>query len=380
MPVSKIQHELIPAEEKEMTERSAASSAGTTENVEEEKFDENFWLMVENKVKEEGIPWNKAMDKVRAERLVTRYGYQEALVVLIRKWPKMTQFKEKPEVITSLEYLISRLAEIILDEDKETDYVDFYDKKADGSPKTLLHLAAEQNFLHVSRSLVDRFPALLYVKTGEQISKAILPVELALRKKQDDTAAYLISQMLAPRVTKLFLYDNNTESVKFNFGEIISYRNPRTNEYAMKKTVVAVLNKLINPHWPYQPDRTEVDEDNVEIQRALDSVPDDPMNYDFHYHILETDENGRTPKIITKSKAKNKDSEFVDQSFNHRSMSCLQRIADSENKEAVKHPVVRMLVLRKWNEFAFNWFCFKAVLYLIFLAVLSYALMFGSTR
>ena len=88
-----------------------------------------------------------------------------------------------------------------------------------------------------------------------------------------------------------------------------------------------MLNKLINPRWPYQPDRTLVDEDNVEIQRALDSIPDDPMNYDFHYHILETDENGRTPK-----RRNSKGDEVFEPLFNHRSMSCLQRIADSENK------------------------------------------------
>ncbi|XP_028417809.1 uncharacterized protein LOC114542467 [Dendronephthya gigantea] len=382
MSVSKIPHKLISPEEREMTEKPKASSTAADEDVEEEKFDKNFWVEVEKKVKK-GISWNKAMDEVRAERLMTKYGNQ-ALVVLIRKWPKMKKFKQKPKanqkkpkktqkLITSLEYLISRLTEIILDKDKDTDYAGFRFEEPEKPPKTLLHLAAEQNFLHVSRCLVDRFPTLLHATTDDdEWDKAVMPVELALEKRNDDTAAYLISQMLANRVTELFLYDDIGESVKFYFGDIISYRDPETNEYGMKKTVVAVLNKLINPYWPYQPDRALVDEDNVEIQRALDSVPDDPMNYDFHYHILETDENGRTPKY--------EDSEDVDPLFNHRSMSCLERIADSENKEAVKHPVVRMLVLSKWNEFAFNWFCFKAVLYLIFLAVLSYALMFGSTR
>lgn len=104
------------------------------------------------------------------------------------------------------------MTEIILEKDKETDYADFYDKETDEPPKTLphladdeppktlLHLAAEQNFLHVSRCLVDRFPALLYIRTGEmECDKAAMPVELALRKRQDDTAAYLISQMLARR-------------------------------------------------------------------------------------------------------------------------------------------------------------------------------------
>ena len=47
MPILKKPHKLIPAEEKEMTERSTASSTGTVENVEEEKFDEKFWQEVQ---------------------------------------------------------------------------------------------------------------------------------------------------------------------------------------------------------------------------------------------------------------------------------------------------------------------------------------------
>ena len=103
-----------------------------------------------------------------------------------------------------------------------------------------------------------------------------------------------------------------------------------------QKTVVAVLNKLINPRWPYLPDRQYADPTNADIQRALDSVPDDPMNYDFFYHILEADENGRTPQNeVTEY---NKDGEeissewIINSKFNKSSVSCLRRIADSENE------------------------------------------------
>ncbi|CAB4038466.1 transient receptor potential cation channel subfamily V member 5-like, partial [Paramuricea clavata] len=48
--------------------------------------------------------------------------------------------------------------------------------------------------------------------------------------------------------------------------------------------------------------------------------------------------------------------------------------------EAIQHPVVRMLVMRKWNKFGSWWFRLQAILYTIFLVLLSYALIYGATR
>ena len=59
------------------------------------------------------------------------------------------------------------------------------------------------------------------------------------------------------------------------------------------------------------------------IERAWSSVPDDPLNYDFVYHVLEADEQGRQPKI---------DEHTVNEMFNPKSVSCLRRIAESEDK------------------------------------------------
>ena len=100
--------------------------------------------------------------------------------------------------------------------------------------------------------------------------------------------------------------------------------------------MLAVLDKLINPHWPYVPDRPDGAAEKDDIDRALQSVPDDPMNYDFKYHILEADEMGRRPKIPVANGVdednKPKIKWTVNGLFNHQSVSCLQRIADSENK------------------------------------------------
>ena len=105
----------------------------------------------------------------------------------------------------------------------------------------------------------------------------------------------------------------------------------------LQKTVIAVLDKLINPRWPYLPDRRDDDESDADIQRALENVPDDPMNYDFFYHILEADENGRQPKIemateFDENEEPTKFEWLANPDFNRKSVSCLRRIADSENK------------------------------------------------
>lgn len=92
---------------------------------------------------------------------------------------------------------ISRLTEIILERDSKEDFKYFrVPSKDDPTRPTLLHLAAEQNFLHVTKSLVERYPGLMYLWTHEKDDNpSYLPVEVALKKYRDDVAAYLISQM-----------------------------------------------------------------------------------------------------------------------------------------------------------------------------------------
>lgn len=110
--------------------------------------------------------------------------------------------------------------------------------------------------------------------------------------------------------------------------------------FIIQKTVLAVLDKLINPRWPYLPQSKEDDENQDEIQRALSSIPDDPMNYDFFYHVLEADDSGRQPKIEVATEVDEHGKPINTQSipnpkFNHKSLSCLRRIAESGNKVCV---------------------------------------------
>ena len=92
-----------------------------------------------------------------------------------------------------------------------------------------------------------------------------------------------------------------------------------------QKTVLAVLDRLINPHCPFLPEKKgeyDNEEEQQGIEGAWSSLPDDPRKYHFYYHILEADEHGRLPKNGDK----------VNPRFNSQSWSCLRHIAQSKNK------------------------------------------------
>ena len=86
----------------------------------------------------------------------------------------------------------------------------------------------------------------------------------------------------------------------------------------------------------------EYDDNEEDIARSLSSVPDDPMNYDFFYHVLEADESGRQPKIkvatdVDEQGTPIKTETVSNLKFNHKSLSCLRRIAESRNKVFFYH-------------------------------------------
>ena len=45
------------------------------------------------------------MDEVRTDRLMAKYG-NDSLLVIIRDWPASEKYKDKPEMVASLEYLV----------------------------------------------------------------------------------------------------------------------------------------------------------------------------------------------------------------------------------------------------------------------------------
>jgi len=72
----------------------------------------------------------------------------------------------------------------------------------DKTKKTLMHYAAELDFLHVTKTLVKKCPGLLPLETETQLKpekRSLLPVELALIMENDVVAAYLIRMMSPER-------------------------------------------------------------------------------------------------------------------------------------------------------------------------------------
>ena len=91
---------------------------------------------------------------------------------------------------------INRFTVILLEKDPKTYSKIRVDRDVDPSRPTMLHLAAERNFVHVARTLVKERRGLLYSYTEEQDeTRACLPVEVALMKFNDEVASYLIAQM-----------------------------------------------------------------------------------------------------------------------------------------------------------------------------------------
>lgn len=147
----------------------------------------------------------------------------------------------------------------------------------------------------------------------------------------------------------------------------------------IKKTVVAVLDQMVNPHWPYLPKRQEnyeTEEEREAIEGLWNTISDDPLNYHFCYDILDGDEEGQPPKIMASDGQRQTENKY----FNWREDSCLHAIAKSNNKEALQHPVVRMLIKTKWRSYGHFFLSLQAALFCIFLLLMSFSLLHASTK
>nr|XP_058942650.1 uncharacterized protein LOC131770949 [Pocillopora verrucosa] len=327
------------------------------------------------------------MDEVHVERLIQKYkgggelNGEDPALLFLKKWPASTKYIDSPEKLPGLEQKINRLLEILLESElnSEDRYGAFQDED-DKTRKTLLHYAAELGFLHVTKTLVKKCPLLLAVKTTDQrkpvVKRAMLPVELAILAENDEVAAFLVRAMWYQRAQCLFSWrldkKKNHKPSFFSFKAIVE--NPK-----MKKTVVAVLDQMVNPHWPYLPQRQEnyeTEEEREAIEGVWKTITDDPLNYHFYYHILDGDEGGRPPKILASDGHQQTEKKY----FNWKDKSCLHAIAKSNNKEALQHPVVRMLIKTKWKSYGHLCLSIQAALYCIFLLCMSYSLLHASTK
>lgn len=94
---------------------------------------------------------------------------------------------------------INQVLELLLESELNSNnrYESFIDKE-EKTEKTLLHCAAELGFLHVTKTLVKKYPSLIAVFSKSELKpkkRAMLPVEFALMEESDEVAAYLIRIM-----------------------------------------------------------------------------------------------------------------------------------------------------------------------------------------
>ncbi|PFX32211.1 hypothetical protein AWC38_SpisGene2939, partial [Stylophora pistillata] len=352
----------------------------------EDEYDEEFWIKVHEK-QNRGLSWNRAMDEVRVERLIQTFkgsgekDSEDPALLILKQWPASEQYIDSPEKLAGLEQMINRFLDILLESElsQGNRYKAFRDE-SDKSRKTLLHYAAELGFLHVSKTLVKKCPLLLTMTTEAQVipvkKRAMLPLELAIVAQKDDVAEFLIRAMRHERVQSLFIWKpdeiTSPEASFFSFKAVIG--NPK-----MKKTVVAVLDQMMNPHWPYLPKRQEnyeTEEEREAIEGVWNTISDDPLIYHFYYHILDGDEGGRPPKIMSSDGHKLIENKY----FNWKEKSCLHAIAMSNNKDALQHPVVRMLIKTKWKSYGHLFLRLQAAVYCFFLLFMSYSLLHASTK
>ncbi|CAH3156923.1 unnamed protein product, partial [Pocillopora meandrina] len=330
-----------------------------------------------------GLLWNRAMDEVQVEQLIQNYKVngeilgEDPALVMLKIWPTSKQYKDNPDKPPSLEKLINRFLNILLE--SELNFGNRYDTFRDVNDKaktTLLHYAAELGFLQVTKTLVKRCPSLLSMKTKRPRStRAMFPVEMALLAEKDEVAAFLVRMMWHERVQSLFSWrpGDMTEPQPSFFSFKFIIENPK-----MKKTTLALLDQMVNPHWPHLPKRKESYKNEHEkegIEGAWRTITDDPVDYHFYYHILDGDEGGRSPKLTTLDEEKQTNNKH----FNWRDRSCLHLIAKSKNKEALQHPLVRMLVKTKWKSYGHSFLSLQTAFYVIFLLCLSYPLLRAST-
>ncbi|XP_065647761.1 uncharacterized protein LOC101239225 isoform X2 [Hydra vulgaris] len=333
-----------------------------------EDFSNQFWeeVIKEYNVEQNGLNAAKAQRKIRLQYIQRSVPKKEDVVeYLLKDVPEKfksycasNKIKNTDIKFTNLVFEINEFINLILEEDwqkvnRERRYNKLL-KLSLGSRRTILHLAADQDLDMVVNTIISFYPTLVNVTT-EVDGFDDNPLCFALRKFYDKTSSSLINAMDSYSVRCLF-ESNEMANARFFFKD---YINPKQN-VSMKETVLAILEKLMNPYWPFKP----VNEISKEIEWY--DMPKAPLSHHFYFQILDADGNGNAPKYNNGE---------VNKNFNHRSKSCLHLIAESAScREAIQHPVVRLLVKRKWNEYGQNLIRIYAGLYLMFLVLFSLAL------
>ncbi|XP_065647759.1 uncharacterized protein LOC101236412 isoform X3 [Hydra vulgaris] len=316
-----------------------------------------FWEEVRDEYNagKNGLSASQAQRKIRLFYLQQSISKNDDILVhLLRVIPDKFKSVVNGDIkYTNLVFEINEFVILILEEDSKKERRERkYDKllKIDSSRRTILHLAAEQDLDMVVETIILFYPSLVNVSTNIAGFNDN-PLCIALSKFYDRTASLLVKSMDSYSVRCLFETNDSVEA-RFHFKD---YIDPKES-ISMKLTVLAILEKLMNPYWPFQP----INQADKEIEWY--DMPKAPLSHHFYFQLLDGDDKGNAPENNNKR-------------FNYRSKSCLHLIAHSSScREAIQHPVVRLLVKRKWNDYGQNIMRINAALYLFFLVLFSFAL------
>ncbi|BFZ24803.1 hypothetical protein BsWGS_27842 [Bradybaena similaris] len=196
---------------------------------------------------------------------------------------------------------------------------------ADNNWQTPLHHAAKKGFKGVVSELLEN-DALPHVRDKE--SK--FPFHLAIDGCHDEIGAMLLNHMPHDLVRELFITKINDEA-ECKLHDLL--------QRGMQESALAVLDCMID-----------------RIGQT--------SHMKVYYHILEADEKGRPP-----SHAK----------FEPNSKSCLHLISKEGYKELITHVVVRLLIRRKWKEYARFRFQINSFMFLLTLLCLTFSVVVATT-
>jgi len=309
--------------------------------------------------------WTKCLFEVQAKKIKESCEAVnlDPVVAMIRIWYKETKKDQKSKLlIPSLQHQITKLIGVLMDEDcceNKCTLRNYHSCKYGSKDRmwidgkdTLMHLVAEENMPILASQLIIRFPGQLNQRQKKGEKK--LPVEIALKGYKDDVAAVIIKNMNNERVRMLFQPDKMTGETKLKFGDYIQRKD-------MKKSVIAILDCLMKPDWPF------IDEEKKEDEQdgGWSKIADVPIRYHIYYRMLDGDPEGRTPS---------------DKDFDYKAESNFKALLRSPNQEIIiRHPVVRLLADHKWDAFGEKWVRSFAVMYVFYLITLSIALLSSVT-
>ncbi|XP_065178394.1 uncharacterized protein LOC135809062 isoform X2 [Sycon ciliatum] len=201
--------------------------------------------------------------------------------------------------------------------DQQTTHLERLFRKCDQSwDKVLLHVVA-----HMLRT--DSTDTTARNNDGD------IPVVLALSNRHDAVAAKILESMKPADVRNVFQAHDHKDC-DFSFHDLVEHKG-------MKESLTRALDSMM--------ERSHTQPDTVTV----------------YLQILDGDRNGRAPD-------------------NHRfdgNRTILQLIAKGENKDAVCHDVVRLLIWYKWKKFVAKRYWSQAAIFVLYVIAMSMALIFA---